>query len=292
MRYINVIVDYILEHKDTNQELKTFFRWLSIVCIVLILPKFLQADFFFGPYALTPPYATNEGVLSMVTHILPGNEFLMWPFLIIYVLGLFLLIYRRSWMISLLVYLIHLNLFNKGYLLFNSADMLLSLFLLGGFLYDLSEKSEHGRVYRSGLLLAGKLQVCFVYLIASLYKLNGTSWVKGEALDQVMQNDLFSSEMVLSLGENGMKIMTIFILIHQVTFPFLIWNKKLKIGVLIAGTVIHLGTAILMGLFDFGLVMILAYMLFLNFNELVRLGLAKKKVVQKTYGFISKQKEV
>ncbi|MGB0424079.1 MAG: hypothetical protein ACPGED_07150, partial [Flavobacteriales bacterium] len=115
--------------------------------------------------------------------------------------------------------------------------------------------------------LACVLQVFLVYSVAGGYKLTGTSWLSGDAVSRVLYLNAFVSDWkreVLLTVPLLLKAFTFVSLAYQVAFPFLIWFKKLKPFVLAIGIAFHLGLAMVMNLWDFGLAMIFSYALFVS----------------------------
>ena len=120
--------------------------------------------------------------------------------------------------------------------------------------------------------LAIRLQVVFLYLVASYYKLQGTSWVDGTAFYYVLYNDLYTHPTFTKLFiDNTVVIKSIswFTLLFQMFFPVLVWIKKTKNIMLVLGVFLHVMIAWVMGIVDFGVIMILMYTLFNseNFNS-------------------------
>jgi hypothetical protein len=53
-------------------------------------------------------------------------------------------------------------------------------------------------------------------------------------------------------------------LLYQSIFPLLIWIKRIKAPLLVVGCLFHLGIAVMLNLWDFGMAMIVGYTLFLD----------------------------
>ncbi len=117
---------------------------------------------------------------------------------------------------------------------------------------------------------AGRVLVCLLYFIAAGYKLTGENWLSGNAFEYVILVDEFSLPALKSFFLNNewvMIIATYFGLVYQVLFPFVVWFKKIKIPLLIAGAFFHLSIMFLHGLPGFGFVMICSYLLFLSNDQ-------------------------
>ncbi|HTA62117.1 MAG TPA: HTTM domain-containing protein [Bacteroidia bacterium] len=114
-------------------------------------------------------------------------------------------------------------------------------------------------------LWAARFQVLILYVTASYFKLLGSTWLNGTAFYYVLYNDTYSHPWFKYLFIDSsffIHAITWFALGFQLLFPVLIWFKKTKPYVLIAGIVFHLLIIFVMGLTDFGIIMILMYLLF------------------------------
>ena len=113
--------------------------------------------------------------------------------------------------------------------------------------------------------LALKLQVVFLYLVASYYKMQGETWIDGTAFFYVLYNDMYTHPWFTNLFIDNtfvIKSVSWFTLLFQLSFPVLVWIKKTKNVMLVAGIFLHVMIAWVMGIVDFGIIMILMYTLF------------------------------
>ncbi len=113
--------------------------------------------------------------------------------------------------------------------------------------------------------IACLVQVCVVYLTASLYKLGGTHWIDGSALYYTLHIELFSSNWWQSFTENNYFITQLFTwlgLAYQVLFPLMVWVKRVQKIWLLVGIAFHLFIAVVLGLWGFGLGMMICYVVF------------------------------
>ncbi len=115
-----------------------------------------------------------------------------------------------------------------------------------------------------------QLQLCVIYAFSGMEKLKGTRWWDGSALWDVltirnMQRwDLsFLAHAPIALAAN-----VYVVLFWEIYFPVLVWNKKLRVPMLIFGVLLHIGIFLFMNLPSFGFMMISFYVLFLKPEEL------------------------
>jgi hypothetical protein len=113
-----------------------------------------------------------------------------------------------------------------------------------------------------------QVHFCIIYIAAGLTKLMGSSWWNGTALWGTVANYEFTPIRFAFYAESlrwlcqhrllwelAMTGGIVYTLALEISFPFLIWQRRFR-GVLIAGSVIlHTGIALTMGLVGFGLFM-------------------------------------
>jgi hypothetical protein len=117
-------------------------------------------------------------------------------------------------------------------------------------------------------LIQIQLTVCYAY--TGIEKLKGLQWWEGTAvwytlgMRELVAWDLtFLRQIPLAIGVLSMAPM-----IFEVYFPMAMANRKLRAPWLLFGVMFHLGTAIIMDLWFFCLVMTVAYLLFVDSNFL------------------------
>lgn len=127
----------------------------------------------------------------------------------------------------------------------------------------------NARWYRpiaNGAWLLMVMQVCVIYIVAGLSKVQGTTWLGGEGVTLSMTSIDFLvhawlNDIVLGMGGVAtiLSIVTVFV---QIYFPFLIFNKWFKIPTLVLMIMFHAAIGVFMGLTSFALAMIASEMIF------------------------------
>ncbi|GIW80616.1 MAG: hypothetical protein KatS3mg105_2423 [Gemmatales bacterium] len=129
-----------------------------------------------------------------------------------------------------------------------------------------------------------QINVCFVYFVAGLSKLQGTSWWNGTAIWGTMANPEFSP-VHNHLFLNFMYFLVdhpwvwylfmaggvVFTLVFEIGFPTFIWLPPLRWTMIVSSIVLHTGIAAFMGLTTFSLIMVTAVLAFLPQEALHRL---------------------
>ena len=116
-------------------------------------------------------------------------------------------------------------------------------------------------------LVAIKIQVCLAYFIAAYFKVTDASWLEGYAIYQTFQIPEFSNSFLHSLPYSFCFVLTYLTMIYQMSFSVLVWFRPFKIYLFSFGILQHLAIAVGMGLFGFGIIMTICYILFLKYDN-------------------------
>jgi hypothetical protein len=112
-----------------------------------------------------------------------------------------------------------------------------------------------------------RIQFVLVYAEAAFYKWMGTTWLEGSAMHYAAQLDHFIRPGVASvfLKHRWLSMFFSFAgLAYQTAFPLLIWVRKARIPLLLAGVFFHGFIATAMKLPEFGTAMMVGYLLFIE----------------------------
>lgn len=275
------------------------FRASLLVFIFLYVIQFLPiAAQYFGPGNYMVPYYKSSNIILKPLNLLEGSEYSKYYLFFLYgilisILAFFFLPFKRLSLI--IVYILLMNIYHKTAPLQNGGFSLLTMVLF--MLLFINEeavqiKNKYWQTIQLTItnltFLAIRLQVVILYMVASYYKMQGQTWVDGTAFYYVLYNDMYTHPMFTNLFiDNTFVIKSIswFTLLFQLFFPFLVWIKKTKNIMLFAGIFLHVMIAWVMGIVDFGIIMILMYTLFNSeaFNSKIynffRLPKTKSRVV-------------
>lgn len=125
------------------------------------------------------------------------------------------------------------------------------------------------------------IQLCIIYFFASLHKLQGEVWLNGTALYYVLKSEDFNASFINNLIAQStylVAFLTWITIIFQFAFPFLIWNKKTKLKIILIGIFFHIGIFILLRVDNFSFIMIGVYAILLYDNEYLNLFSKFKKL--------------
>ncbi len=289
---IKKIPEIFLRSFPHGEKIELFRRILYLFLLLNALSLLPIANEIFGYHGIVGTSGWNTSVpwysqgskalLNVLSHPLNSPNpwiayFFVFGQITALIFGLFKFWPRLS---AIAVYFFTTNLFLKGYLVFTGGEALINIllfyliFIHSGF----SKKKEKDipisvfqNVLNNTFYWILLIQICVVYLFSTLYKFGDAYWQSGEALMYIARVDAFSGDsMRFFFADNPVlsAIGTYIALIYQGLFPILVWVKRIKIPFLILGVIVHLGIAFGMGIFTFGIVMILTYILFLDINQI------------------------
>jgi hypothetical protein len=124
-----------------------------------------------------------------------------------------------------------------------------------------------------------QIHMCIVYLFAGLAKLEGESWWSGYAMWQAFANYEYQTLDMTWLAPHVYvwNFMTHFTVAWEISFCGLIWFPLLRPIVLFFAVLLHLGIGLCLGMWTFGLVMLIGCSAFLS-PVLVRRMLLLRRV--------------
>jgi len=126
-----------------------------------------------------------------------------------------------------------------------------------------------------------QLQMATLFFFSAVDKLKGETWWSGDALWIALNNFEFNNVSVMWLAEHYWiaNLMTYATLMIELGYTFLIWGKPTRPYFLIAALLLHLGIAVLMGLYLFAAVMAVGHLAFLRTEWILAfLAIWKQKI--------------
>lgn len=249
---------------------KTLYVYLFINTL-LCLPEF---SFIWGEYGFVAK-ETLKDIFSLgnVGRLLSFSDSSWIPISLIFIQLLSLVIgwqgfYRKT--TSILIWITTFNLFNPIHLAATGGEVLIHILLFYFIFIDERKKDSLSTLLNNTFFWLSRWQIVILYFFAGFYKLYDNNWLNGDALYYIIQIDAFSRPWATHYLEGNiilLKLFTYGTLIYQLSFPFAIWWKKIKTPFLIVGIIFHLSIAFIAGVFSFGIIMIISYILWWNFKS-------------------------
>lgn len=279
--------DFWFDSRD-NGRLVTLAAFRFSFCFVMFVAYFTRAfdlDFFYGVNGILPhAYAQNLELFRFHPSLIRDTWNMGWIHGL-HSLFLLLLFFQAigfcTRFAAIGTYLLHMVFVNRNMTVMFGVDMIATFFLLylcfarsnARFSVDAwlgrGAKTQSAVSHIAWRLM--QLQVCIVYGYSGLEKLKGSRWWDGSALWDVlsignMQRwDLSFVANFPVLLAAGVYI----VLAWEIYFPVLVWQRALRLPVLLFGVLMHIGIFVFMNLPSFGFMMITLYLLFLKPEEIL-----------------------
>jgi hypothetical protein len=274
---------------------------LGIVILSYYAQHIVQREYLWGnsgliPFTLFQQIMHSQHNLSL--YLLSSSH--LYSILVFY-LGLgvaaaFTLGYKTR-ISSVLFYVFTWSLFERNPLLLDGGDNLLYLiafFLMFtdcGAYFSIDAMSARVRdasspfiaVLHNYAILAIVIQLSIVYFTSAFYKIQGHMWQDGTAIYYILRTSEFNlSPLTRHLYRSAVPItlLTWLTFVFQMSWPFLIWNRRAKPFVVGGAVLLHSMIGYFMGLVWFSLVFISAELVVFDDAELVALAAGLRGFVQ------------
>ncbi|RLA63939.1 MAG: hypothetical protein DRQ88_11675 [Epsilonproteobacteria bacterium] len=206
------------------------------------------------------------GTLLSFPQITPFYQWFVGAHLICIVLAMFSVLPRTMY---LLLFLLTINLNTRALGTTSGGTTLSELLLLYMIFVNTTGKELKSSQLKTALhnlfFWIMRLQIVFIYASAILSKTQHALWMEGLATYYIFQSGQSSQPWAGPIAVSY-PIIPIFgnylTIAFQFLFPLLVWVKKFKPYIILVGMVLHLMMSFVMGLFFFGILMSLVYILF------------------------------
>ena len=106
-----------------------------------------------------------------------------------------------------------------------------------------------------------QIHMCVIYFFAGISKLRGDAWWDGDAMWLAFANEEYRSLNMMWTARIPwlLSIMAHTTVAWEISFPALVWFRRTRPLVLFVGVLLHLGIGAFLGMWTFGLIMIIGY---------------------------------
>ncbi|MDF1695518.1 MAG: hypothetical protein P1U56_06785 [Saprospiraceae bacterium] len=182
-----------------------------------------------------------------------------------YIFSLFFVMIRyKPFIFSIVAWLIHVMIVNSSYYFSYGADYFITFSLFANVILHLDVILKDKKVIaalHSFVIRFMQIQLCFVYFFAGFGKMIGHDWLDGNAMWYVMNTH--SPEFIQNLMPSMIDFPFILtgicwsVLFIELFYPLIVYIDKIKHAALISIVLMHVGIMFIMGLYTFGMIMIL-----------------------------------
>src|ERR1700741_2625710 len=280
------ITSYLFDTRKQTRELNWFRTLLYLFLLYRVTIYFFQFELLFSDERLTYLSQRSLGPIADLAYFL-SNHYTVPAGLLSLVAMLFLslsgLLKRSGYLSNTLLWLLVVNIHNFVYPTLTAGDFLLNQLLFFNIFFNprsgSNSKINDLKTSLHNISLAGiKVQICLAYFFAAWFKVGDPSWLNGTAIYDTFHIPTFTNDLLSGLSIFVCTLLTWSTLCYQILFPVLIWLRPAKIYLLAFGVTQHLFIALGMGLFSFGIIMIICYVLFLKYDDSFSLESSKSKV--------------
>ncbi len=285
---IKSIPYYFTKPFSQGKKVAFFRRVLYIFLLINTITLFPSVTDIFGYNGIagTRGFSWNGlgAFFNLLSHpINVKHEWIAWFFVIGQMISIIFSL-LRIWPVlaSIGVYFFTINLFTKAGLFITGGEVLINILLFYLiFIRENKQGSYFQNIINNTVYYIILIQICVLYFFSTYFKLIDENWVNGMALTYVSKIVFYSSDLfyeIVNSSEILARIMTWSVLAYQGLFFIMVWIKKVKIPFLIYGVIMHLAISFGMGIFSFGIIMIITYILFLDDHHIDRLRLKRNKI--------------
>lgn len=213
---------------------------------------------------VSPPWLPPSP-LRHLTHALVGGvpePVIALALLTLTVLAVWQLFAKARWWAWALIWLLYVNLMNRAWLAGSGGQQLMANVLF----WAMALPSQRARFIG---LWAIRLQLLLAYAATGLHKLTGTHWPDGTAMGIAATDEAFGPAW-LSSAPGLAGFITWCVLLFQLSLPFAMWFRRLRLPWMAFGAIFHMATAVWMDIPEMGLAFIACYAVWLDDAQLER----------------------
>lgn len=273
---------------------------IAFFIFIFYLSRFLEFEFFFGESGILS-YEVARNVIPFfhekIFPVYPSNETFLFSCHILFLSLLVLMILGVGGRtVAFLTLCFHIMFLHRNYLILYGIDFIAGILLFmciflktNNYLtilncfkkkkqMPLGEKDLKGDLLHSVGCRLLQLQILTIYIYSAMEKIRGTSWWKGDAIWTILTNEqLVKIDMgFLSYIPALVAMLTFFIVLYELYFPILVWIPKTKYWTLAFGVVFHLLIGFIMNIPYFSVLVVLSYLVFLDYDRDIRLWFEKR----------------
>jgi hypothetical protein len=269
------IIDYFFNTKKQVKEIGWFRNALYLFLLYKVCVYLIQFQSLFSNERLIYHEVKHVNIVISSVYLLNDHySVLLGVFFIILtaIFSIIGLLKKSNYISNILLWIVVMNLTNFLYPTLTAGDYLLCNLLFFNCFFIPKESvnvtlNEIKTAIHNAFLIAIKLQVCLAYFIAAYFKITDASWLEGYAIYQTFQIPEFSNSFLQSLPYSFCLVLTYLTMIYQLSFSVLVWFRPFKIYLFSFGVFQHLAIGLGMGLFGFGIIMTICYILFLKYDN-------------------------
>lgn len=226
-------------------------------------------------------FATPGSLIGKIIFLpsILANDYLSLVYIVFVAVLIILIILPWNYRSGILFFWMTFNLYRLNIPLMNGSDNV-QLVLAGCMVFMATRPLLQQSIllelqvvsFNAAVIIAQLIVVC-IYFISGLDKLLTESWRTGEAFAMIAQHEQHAGVWGSAIIQNGFVcgILSWGAIVFELAFVMLIWFRKFRRPLLVAGVVFHLIIAFTLTLYDFSQVMIASYFIFLTDEDYIKM---------------------
>lgn len=192
---------------------------------------------------------------------------------------LVILFIRSHYVINLLFFWLTFNLYVTNLSIANGSDLV--LLMLSFWCIPMARsprfKTVQGAIVQKVIynlaFLFCQLQVVYIYFVSGLDKVLSETWRSGEAFVYIKHLEVLYNPVLPAFFENTYWNIAFSwsAILFELIFVVLVWSNKMRLPILLIGTIFNLFIWIVLSLPDFALIMIVSFLIFLKDSDYDRI---------------------
>jgi len=247
---------------------------IAILCKSLYIFLFVKIIFLWPVLSGSDRYFPFE-FPSLIHHILYAPIKLAQVDLRVFLISILILlllavILKVNYVTSVLIFWLSFNVSRFAYPLANGSDYVLNLFLFLSIFLSVTPVFKSKALREKQFIISNfaflfcKIQLALIYVLSGFDKLTSPAWQSGDAIYSIVNLEFFMNpHLTIPESKTLYVVIAWIVILFELSFPVLIWFKRLRIYALAAGIIFHIAIIFMLSLPDFGVVMILLYSLFI-----------------------------
>jgi hypothetical protein len=268
---LNAVVTYLFKERYYSEESKWLKKALAVYALYKCLYWIVNFSFLFSEDNIIYHNSVKlswwkDPVFSLFNHPTTSLAVLFIGVTILF--SLYALLFRKHHRLSFFIlWFLVSNINNNVFCTMTGGDVLFQhLLFFCIFLSNTETKpgalNDLDITLHNAGVIALHAQVCIVYLLNGIAKIQDADWMEGNAASTSLAIHEFSLPVFYNCKGTFFAILNYLVIWYQLLFPVLVYIKKIKKWYLLIGILQHVFIAFVLGLPSFGLIMIAAYAIF------------------------------
>ena len=279
-KFSDHFTDDYLEPKTT----RIFFKALVVYTLIKMILIWPVSRMVISHHDLSLPKSYPGKVLLAPSFLANQHVDIFFIIAIIFLLLVFFM--RPNYVTKLLFFWLTLNLYVINLPSGNGSDIV--LFMLSMWCIPMVQlpklKKEHQIIIQKAIynlaLIFCQLQVVYIYFVSGLDKVLSETWRSGEAFAYIQHLETLYYPVLPIFFESRFWniVFSWSTILFELLFVVLVWSNKMRLPILLVGTIFNIFIWIVLSLPDFALIMGISFLIFLKDSDYdrIRLSISQK----------------